>query len=47
VLGIDLDEYAPREPGEGEEVMGEKGSGIWGRYIIRYMQRTPQEIRAT
>jgi GNAT superfamily N-acetyltransferase len=45
VLDIDLDEYAPRGPMEGEEVMGEKGSGIWGRYIIRYMQRIPHEIR--
>ncbi|KAI1370365.1 acyl-CoA N-acyltransferase [Hypoxylon crocopeplum] len=42
-LDIDLDEYAPRPPEEGEEVMGEKGSGKWGRYIIRYMKRTPKE----
>lgn len=43
VLDLDLDEYAPRGPREGEEVMGEKGSGKWGRYIIRYMQRTPKK----
>lgn len=43
ILDIDLDEYAPRGPREGEEVMGEKGSGRWGRYIIRYMQRTPKK----
>ncbi|KND89977.1 hypothetical protein TOPH_05302 [Tolypocladium ophioglossoides CBS 100239] len=29
-LDINLDEYAPREPREGEEVIGEKGSGRWG-----------------
>ncbi|KAI4859072.1 acyl-CoA N-acyltransferase [Hypoxylon rubiginosum] len=38
-LGVDLDEYAPRGPQEEEEVMGEKGSGRWGRYVIRYMKR--------
>ncbi|OTA98535.1 hypothetical protein M426DRAFT_325914 [Hypoxylon sp. CI-4A] len=38
-LDIDLDEYAPRGPREGEEVMGEKGGGRWGKYIIRYMKR--------
>ncbi|KAI8966600.1 acyl-CoA N-acyltransferase [Daldinia sp. FL1419] len=42
-LDIDLDEYAPRGPTEGEEVMGEKGSGKWGRYIIRYMKRIPKK----
>ncbi|KAI2472787.1 hypothetical protein F4781DRAFT_321137 [Annulohypoxylon bovei var. microspora] len=42
-LGIDLDEYAPRAPQEGEEVMGEKGSGKWGRYVIRYMKRIPKK----
>ncbi|KAI0853181.1 acyl-CoA N-acyltransferase [Daldinia vernicosa] len=42
-LDIDLDEYAPRGPTEGEEVMGEKGSGKWGRYVIRYMRRTPKK----
>ncbi|KAI1141930.1 acyl-CoA N-acyltransferase [Hypoxylon sp. FL0543] len=41
-LDIDLDEYAPRGPEEGEPVMGEKGSGRWGRYIVRYMKRTPK-----
>ncbi|KAI2638728.1 acyl-CoA N-acyltransferase [Hypomontagnella submonticulosa] len=40
-LDIDLDEYAPRGPRDGEEVMGDKGSGKWGRYVIRYMKRTP------
>ncbi|KAI1081554.1 hypothetical protein F5B20DRAFT_536494 [Whalleya microplaca] len=45
-LGIDLDEYAPRPPraprdgDDGDEVMGEKGSGKWGKYVIRYMKRT-------
>ncbi|KAI1771014.1 acyl-CoA N-acyltransferase [Hypoxylon cercidicola] len=29
-LDINLDEYAPRGPEDGEEVMGEKGSGSWG-----------------
>ncbi|KAI0108453.1 acyl-CoA N-acyltransferase [Daldinia grandis] len=43
-LKIDLDEYAPRGPVEGEEVMGEKGSGRWGRYIIRYMRRIPKKL---
>ncbi|KAI1258861.1 acyl-CoA N-acyltransferase [Xylariaceae sp. FL1019] len=38
-LDIDLDEYAPRGPREDEEVMGEKGCGKWGRYVIRYMRR--------
>ncbi|KAI1387106.1 uncharacterized protein F4822DRAFT_273758 [Hypoxylon trugodes] len=42
-LDIDLDEYAPRGPEEGEEVMGDKGSGRWGRYIIRYMKRVPKK----
>ncbi|KAI0893772.1 acyl-CoA N-acyltransferase [Annulohypoxylon nitens] len=42
-LNIDLDEYAPRGPQEGEEVMGEKGSKKWGRYIIRYMERKPKK----
>lgn len=43
VLDIDLDEYAPRGPREGEEVMGDKGSRRWGRYIIRYMRRMPKK----
>ncbi|KAI0155017.1 acyl-CoA N-acyltransferase [Xylariaceae sp. FL1272] len=38
-LDIDLDEYAPRAPREDEDVMGEKGCGKWGRYVIRYMRR--------
>lgn len=40
-LDVDLDEYAPRGPRDGEEVMGEKGMGKWGRYVIRYMKRLP------
>ncbi|XXH02027.1 hypothetical protein Hte_008392 [Hypoxylon texense] len=32
-LDVDLDEYAPRGPRDGEEVMGEKGSGRWGRFM--------------
>ncbi len=40
VLDVDLDEYAPRPPKEGEHVMDEaKGTGKWGHYIIRYMER--------
>lgn len=49
-LDIDLDEYAPRGPTEGEEVMGKKGSGKWGRYVIRYMRRIPKksdDLRST
>ncbi|KAI1456427.1 acyl-CoA N-acyltransferase [Annulohypoxylon moriforme] len=42
-LDIDLDEYAPRKPQEGEAIMGEKGSGKWGRYVIRYMERKPKK----
>ncbi|KAI3337579.1 acyl-CoA N-acyltransferase [Xylariaceae sp. AK1471] len=42
-LDIELDEYAPRGPREGEEVMGEKGSERWGRYVIRYMKRMPKK----
>jgi hypothetical protein len=38
-LDIDLYEYTPRGPREGEEVMGEKGSQRWGRCVIRYMNR--------
>ncbi|KOS22145.1 hypothetical protein ESCO_001441 [Escovopsis weberi] len=41
VLDLDLDEWAPRAPMDHEEVMGVKGSGKWGRYIIRYMKREP------
>lgn len=41
-LDIDLDEYAPRGPRDGEEVMGEKGRATWGRYVIRYMKRIPE-----
>ena len=42
-LDLDLDEWAPRRPREDEEVMGDKGSGKWGRYIIRYMKRDPKK----
>ncbi|KAI0098120.1 acyl-CoA N-acyltransferase [Hypoxylon sp. NC0597] len=42
-LDIDLDEYAPRGPKEGEVVMGAKDSGRWGRYVIRYMKRIPKK----
>ncbi|KAI0882868.1 acyl-CoA N-acyltransferase [Annulohypoxylon maeteangense] len=42
-LDIDLDEYAPRGPQDGEEVMGDRGSGKWGRYVIRYMERKPKK----
>lgn len=42
-LDLDLDEWAPRGPRENEEVMGDKGSGKWGRYVIRYMKRDPKE----
>ncbi|KAI1753326.1 acyl-CoA N-acyltransferase [Xylaria castorea] len=42
-LDIDLDEYAPRVPREGEPVMGDKGSDGWGRYVIRYMKRIPKK----
>lgn len=43
-LDVDLDEYAPRPPKDDEEVMGEKGSGKWGHYIIRYMRRDPVKV---
>ncbi|KAI1468082.1 acyl-CoA N-acyltransferase [Daldinia caldariorum] len=43
-LDIDLDEYAPRGPTEEEHVMEEKGSGKWGRYVIRYMRRLPMKL---
>lgn len=42
-LDLDLDEYAPTPPQNDEEVMGEKGSGKWGRYIIRYMEGIPEK----
>ncbi|PHH59922.1 hypothetical protein CDD81_2381 [Ophiocordyceps australis] len=41
-LDIDLDEWAPRGPREGEAVMGNKENGKWGRYVIRYMKRCPK-----
>lgn len=40
---LDLDEYTPRPPQNDEEVMEEKDSGKWGRYIIRYMERIPEK----
>lgn len=42
-LDVDLDEYAPRSPKEGEPVMGERGSGKWGHYVIEYMKREPKK----
>ncbi|OAA71157.1 Acyl-CoA N-acyltransferase [Cordyceps fumosorosea ARSEF 2679] len=38
-LDVDLDEYAPRPPRDDEPVMGDKGSGKWGHYVIQYMKR--------
>ncbi|KAI0197262.1 acyl-CoA N-acyltransferase [Xylaria flabelliformis] len=46
-LDIDLDEYAPRGPREGEPVMGDKGRGGWGRYVIRYMKRIPKKLNGS
>ncbi|KAI1746209.1 acyl-CoA N-acyltransferase [Xylaria scruposa] len=43
-LEVDLDEYAPRGPREGEPVMGDKGRGGWGKYVIRYMKRIPKAL---
>lgn len=43
VLDVDLDEYAPRPPTDDEPVMGEKGSGKWGHYVIKYMRREPRK----
>lgn len=43
ILDLDLDQYAPRAPRDDEEVVGEKGSGKWGKYIIRYMERIPEK----
>ncbi|KAI0546332.1 acyl-CoA N-acyltransferase [Xylaria curta] len=43
-LDVDLDEYAPRAPRDGEPVMGDKGLEGWGRYVIRYMKRIPKEL---
>jgi GNAT superfamily N-acetyltransferase len=40
-LAVDLDEYAPRPPKPGEAVMGDRGRDMWGRYVIKYMQRRP------
>lgn len=42
-LDVDLDEYAPRPPRDDEPVMGEKGSGKWGHYVIKYMRREPRK----
>lgn len=40
-LDVDLDEYAPRPPKDDEPVMGDKGTGKWGHYVIQYMKREP------
>lgn len=41
-LRIDLDDYAPRPPRDGEATMavaGQDDDGRWGQYVIRYMER--------
>ncbi|KAI0506836.1 acyl-CoA N-acyltransferase [Xylaria bambusicola] len=42
-LRIELDDYAPRPPRDGELTMaalaGRDEDGRWGRYVIRYMER--------
>ncbi|XWX00880.1 hypothetical protein V2A60_008903 [Cordyceps javanica] len=43
VLDVDLDEYAPRPPRDDEPVMGDRGSGAWGHYVIQYMKREPRK----
>ncbi|KAJ6779435.1 hypothetical protein PWT90_10267 [Aphanocladium album] len=43
MLDIDLDEYAPRPPKDDEPVMGDKGGGKWGHYVIKYMKREPKK----
>ncbi|KAI0977575.1 acyl-CoA N-acyltransferase [Xylaria arbuscula] len=40
-LRIDLDDYAPRPPREGESTMAGRQDGKWGHYVIRYMERKP------
>ncbi|KAI0532830.1 acyl-CoA N-acyltransferase [Xylaria digitata] len=40
-LRINLDDYAPRAPRDGEPTMAEKHDGRWGEYVIRYMERKP------
>ncbi|KAI0197057.1 acyl-CoA N-acyltransferase [Xylaria flabelliformis] len=43
-LRIDLDDYAPRPPRDGEATMavaGQDDDGRWGQYMIRYMERKP------
>ncbi|KAM3505567.1 hypothetical protein MY11210_007904 [Beauveria gryllotalpidicola] len=46
VLHLDLDETStrPRPPRDDEPVMGKKGSGKWGHYVIQYMKREPREF---
>ncbi|OAA37064.1 Acyl-CoA N-acyltransferase [Beauveria brongniartii RCEF 3172] len=46
VLHLDLDEYAPRPPRDNEPVMGKKGSGKWGHYVVQHMKREPREANA-
>ncbi|GAW20940.1 hypothetical protein ANO14919_104530 [Xylariales sp. No.14919] len=40
-LRIDLDDYAPRPPRDGEPTMTGEHDGRWGQYVIRYMERKP------
>ncbi|KAI1361238.1 acyl-CoA N-acyltransferase [Xylaria arbuscula] len=44
-LMIDLDDYAPRPPRDGEATMmritGQPDDSRWGQYVIRYMKRQP------
>ncbi|KAI0188397.1 hypothetical protein F4808DRAFT_307004 [Astrocystis sublimbata] len=43
-LRIDLDNYAPRPPHDGEATMtgsSQDDAGRWGQYVIRYMERMP------
>ncbi|KAI0424839.1 acyl-CoA N-acyltransferase [Xylaria sp. FL1042] len=44
-LRIDLDEYAPRPPRDGEPTMVGHLDGKWGEYVIRYMERKPSGHR--
>ncbi|KAJ2988367.1 hypothetical protein NUW58_g4014 [Xylaria curta] len=42
-LRIDLGDYAPRPPRDGEATIAGKHDGRWGEYVIRYMERKPSE----